>query len=118
VDAVVEQPRCAAFEISPTGPLYGPRMTEPEGHPAQSELQVLVDSGLTRPLLQGGHPNQAPGGRRPLRVPLKEVDLHAGTDQRGPFLALLFFLPAGAYATNVMREVCKYDESNGDTSDE
>ncbi len=106
-DAAVEQPRCDAFEISPTGPLFGPRMTEPFGRPRDRELNVLADAGLTRGLNQSKHRDSPPGGRRPLRVPIGEPELDAGSDDRGAFLRLRFTLPAGAYATNVTREVCK-----------
>ena len=42
--AAVEQPRCEAFEISPTGPLVGYRMTLPQGEPLRIEEQVFASS--------------------------------------------------------------------------
>lgn len=106
-DAVVEQPRCATFEISPTGPLFGNRMTDASGHPGEVEAEVLRGVSLTKDDidLRGG--GKISGGRRPLRVPLGDVVCHAGTDERGSFVEIRFSLPAGAYATGVLREVCK-----------
>jgi hypothetical protein len=106
-DADVEQPRCASFEISPTGPLFGPRMTEPTGYPAQVETQVLADAGLTRDQVRGGYSVKLEGARRPLRVPIRDVESHNGTDANGPFLRVAFVLPPGAYATSVTRELCR-----------
>jgi tRNA(Glu) U13 pseudouridine synthase TruD len=48
-----------------------------------------------------------------LRVPLADVLVDVGEDDRGRFLRLGFSLPAGAYATSVAREVCKNEEENG-----
>ena len=106
-DVAVEQPRCDAFEISPTGPLFGKSMTEPEGAPAEMESSILAKSGLTlkhfRP--QGGV--RLDGARRPLRIPLLEPSAQAGRDDAGTYIELQFTLPPGAYATCVTREVCK-----------
>ncbi len=41
-DAAAEQPRCDAFEISPTGPLIGYRMTAPEGEALQIEQDIFA----------------------------------------------------------------------------
>lgn len=105
-DAAVEQPRCAAKEISPTGPLFGRRMTEPGGIAARMEIDCLEEAAITRDLLQAKH-SPVDGARRPLRVPLKDAGIEAGTDERGPYVELTFALPAGAYATNVTSEICK-----------
>lgn len=109
-DATVEQPRCENFEISPTGPLYGRRMTECTGHPAEVEKEILDAVSLSKDQidLRGG---KISGGRRPLRIPLGEVGCEVGSDDRGPFTQMCFSLPAGAYATSVLREVCKLNAS-------
>ncbi len=46
-DAAVEQPRCDAFEISPSGPLVGYRMTLPTGEPLRIEQEEFASFGLT-----------------------------------------------------------------------
>lgn len=106
-DAAAEQPRCDAFEISPTGPLFGRRMTPASGAPGELESAVFVESGVDQETLSGRDSGRLDGARRPLRVPLGEVRVESGGDEHGPFLLLAFALPAGAYATNVIREVCK-----------
>lgn len=111
-DAKIEQPRCSAFEISPTGPLFGRRMTEPAGQPAETESHVLEASGLAREEFRAMDGSKLDGARRPLRVPLADPQLETGRDERGPFVCVSFVLPPGAYATSVMRELCKnrFDE--------
>ncbi|MEK6800008.1 MAG: tRNA pseudouridine(13) synthase TruD [Planctomycetota bacterium] len=106
-DAALEQPRCEAFEISPTGPLFGKRMTDTRGEPGQLEAGVLARSGITREQLVARDGGKLDGARRPLRVPLTNATIDARTDDRGPVLQISFSLPAGAYATNVAREICK-----------
>ncbi|MBU0718255.1 MAG: tRNA pseudouridine(13) synthase TruD [Planctomycetes bacterium] len=106
-DATVEQPRCATFEISPSGPLFGKKMMEPQGQPGQIEAEVLGASGLTREQVHTQDGTKLDGARRPLRVPLLEPGVDVGTDQNGAYLRLSFALPPGAYATTVTREVCK-----------
>lgn len=105
--AVAEQPRCDAFEISPTGPLFGKKMREPEGTTAQIEADVLATSRLGRDRFHSKEHGRLEGARRPLRVPMTEASIESETDEYGAFLLLRFCLPAGAYATNVTSEVCK-----------
>src|SRR3954468_16686907 len=45
--AATEQPRADAFEISPTGPIVGHRVTMPEAEPLQIEERVFKSHGLT-----------------------------------------------------------------------
>ncbi len=106
-DAAAEQPRCDAFEISPTGPLFGHRMTEASGEPGQRESRVLSAEGLELSNFRTKDGVSIDGVRRPLRVPLDSPTVEDGTDERGHFLRLSFGLPPGSYATGVVREVCK-----------
>lgn len=112
-DAAAEQPRCDAFEISPTGPLFGSRMTEAGGEPGEMEKAVLAESGVDAELLSGRDSGRLDGGRRTMRVPVKELRHETGTDERGTYLMLTFALPAGAYATEVVREVSKNQGARG-----
>jgi len=105
VDA--EQPRSLAFEISPTGPLFGQRMTEPSGRPAEMEARVLADAGFAREEIRAVDGSKLDGARRPLRVPLRDPEIETGHDDRGLFVRVSFTLPSGAYATTVSRELCK-----------
>ena len=106
-DASVEQPRCDAFEISPTGPLFGKKMKEPTGEPHEIERQALSETKLGAMQLRAQDGAKLDGARRPLRVSLQEPKLDVGTDNNGPYLRIAFALPPGSYATGVTREICK-----------
>ncbi len=106
-DAAVEQPRCDDFEISPTGPLFGFRMTPPRGEPSEIEARIFAESGLTRGDFLGRGLHRIKGARRPLRVPLADLALNADRDDDGDYVELRFTLPPGSYATVLLREVCK-----------
>ncbi len=110
-DPLVEQPRCDALEISPTGPVYGKRMTEATGQPGRLEAQILDDAGLQRADFRTINGVKLDGARRPLRVPLGNLDLDHGNDDHGPFVRLDFSLPKGSYATCLTRELCKTDRT-------
>ena len=101
-DPAKEQPRCDAFEISPSGPLFGPKMPLPEGEPGRLEREVLAGSGVTVEDFGRREAERQPGARRPLRVLfLEEPDVR--TDEAG--VVLSFALPSGSYATVVLREL-------------
>ncbi|MEZ5990501.1 MAG: tRNA pseudouridine(13) synthase TruD [Planctomycetota bacterium] len=106
-DAALEQPRCQAFELSPSGPLPGPSCARPEGEALAVEEAALRGLDLDPARFAVKAPWSWPGGRRPLRVPLAEVGL-AELDGDPPGtrdLELAFFLPAGSYATQVLHEL-------------
>ena len=106
-DAAAEQARCDVFEISPTGPLFGRRMTETLEEPGRMEAEVLGGCGVSGEELDRRGSDHFDGGRRPLRVPIEDPQVDQDKDERGPYLELQFMLPAGAYATNVTREITK-----------
>jgi len=107
LDAAVEQPRADAQEISPSGPLFGKRMTQPSGEPGRIEREVLAAGGHDHEDFTRPGPLQWQGGRRPLRVPLGDLEAARGEDDAGEFLELRFALPPGSYATAVLREVLR-----------
>ncbi len=101
-DPTVDQPRMDAFEVSPTGPMYGPSMRPSEDEVGADEAKVLVEEGLTIASFAAGG-GETEGTRRLLRIALPDVALApAGED-----LWLSFTLPAGAYATVVLGELLK-----------
>ncbi|WP_088536524.1 tRNA pseudouridine(13) synthase TruD [Geobacter sp. DSM 9736] len=102
-DEAVEAPRALRLEISPSGPMFGSRMSHPSGFPRELEDGLLKEEGFGDDafLREGGSHLQ--GERRPLRVPLGEPQVEAEEDS----ILLRFFLPRGAYATSVLREVMK-----------
>lgn len=110
VSAEAEQPRCDAFEISPTGPLVGYRLTLPEGEPLRIEEAVFKSHGLTPGHFRQEARDRAKGARRPLRVQPKDVALAAGVDEHGAHITAAFTLPAGSYATVFLRELMKSAE--------
>ncbi|MCS7193865.1 MAG: tRNA pseudouridine(13) synthase TruD [Meiothermus sp.] len=99
-DAGAENPRAQRFEISATGALFGRKYREARGAARALEDQVLEKYGLTRQ-----HFARRRGDRRPIRLPLTEWDVEAVPE--GVWVS--FFLPKGAYATAVLREVMKRD---------
>ena len=102
-----EQPRCDAFEISPTGPLFGYRMTEPTDKPGEMEAAVVAEESINPAEWREGEKHRIKGGRRPLRFGPQDVSVSADTDDGGPFIELSYRLESGCYATTVLREICK-----------
>lgn len=99
-DPDTDRPRVAAFECSITGPLPGPRMRpHPTGEPADLEKAILGEFGLEPTDFPR---REAPGERRPLRLP---VQIDVVEDPEG--VILRFELPSGAYATSLLREITK-----------
>ena len=98
------QSRADAWEISPTGPIFGAKMRWPEGDAREREEALLRDSGLTLDRLAKWK-RIAPGTRRLVRVPVGNLDLTVSDNTVG----LDFTLPAGSYATILVREVLKRD---------
>jgi tRNA pseudouridine13 synthase len=106
-NAELEQPRCEAFEISPTGPIFGARMTRATGEPGEREAKVLEEAGVTFDQRRSPDGIQIDGARRPLRVPIHDTSVQDGRDEHGPYIEFAFNLPSGAYATTALRELCK-----------
>jgi len=103
-DAEKEQPRVDRFEISPTGILFGSRVSWASGEPGRIEEAVIAEAGTTRDaLVAAGKACGFRGERRALRVPLAELEWSLN----GSILSLAFALPPGAYATSVLRELMK-----------
>jgi tRNA pseudouridine13 synthase len=115
--AATEQARCEAFEISPTGPLVGYRMTMPEGQPLAVEQAAMAAVNLTPEAFRQSGKLRVKGARRPLRVRPTDVELAGGVDEFGPHVTVAFTLPAGAFATVLMRELMKADAED-DVPDE
>ncbi len=89
-DPAAEAERHEALEISPSGPLPGGKMMQPDREAGELE-SGLLEAG-------GWHPEFADllrGGRRPLRVPLAEASLTPLEDG----FELRCVLPPGSYAS-------------------
>jgi tRNA pseudouridine13 synthase len=104
LDAVREQPRADRFEISPTGILFGSRVSWADGEPGEMEKAVAVEQGSTpERLIEAAKACGFRGERRSLRVPLVEPEWTL----EGSVFTLVFSLPPGSYATSVLRELMK-----------
>ena len=94
--------RMTAWEVSPTGPMFGPRMRWPEGDALSLEKALLARWGLEEASLSASRKVGA-GTRRPYRI----RPLEPRVEQLEGDPVLCFTLPAGGYATNIAREVSK-----------
>ena len=112
-DAAAEAPRAANWEISPTGPIFGYRMTEPGGAMGDIERDVLSAAGLTAESFRNVRGMKLQGTRRPLRFRPAELSVESGADEHGAFVELGFALDSGCYATMLLREICKQHLEEG-----
>jgi len=103
----VESLRAERGEISPSGPMYGERMSWPAERPGALEAELLAGEGMTIDDFPRSGPLKCAGGRRPLRFLPKDVRAEAGADEHGAFIELRFGLDSGCYATVLLGEVCK-----------
>ncbi|MCE7974949.1 MAG: tRNA pseudouridine(13) synthase TruD [Leptolyngbya sp. PLA1] len=114
--------RLSAFEISPSGPMWGAQMPRGGGRTDHAEVTALANLGLTpEDLVAFGAraPGKLEGKRRPLRVPLIDPEVEGGLDEHGPYVRCAFELPRGSFATVVLREIMKPAQEVGqDAPDE
>jgi len=96
------QSRTVAWEVSPTGPMFGDKMRWPEAEALAREEAVLSRWELQKTDLRR-FAKYGEGTRRVLRVRPAEVDLTREQDA----LRLRFVLPKGAFATMVLRELLR-----------
>jgi tRNA pseudouridine13 synthase len=96
--------RMAAWEISPTGPIFGAEMRFAQSDAEERERTILRTEGVTLEQLQA-HVKHGEGTRRAARVRPRNVQVSS----EPAALLLEFELPAGAYATMIMRELQKPD---------
>ena len=101
-DPAVDGPRLLAGEVIVTGPMFGAHMRAPTGIAAEREAAILAAAGLA-PDAFAKVANIAEGTRRDASIAVKEITV-AGDPST---LEVGFALPAGAYATVVMREIMK-----------
>lgn len=103
-DAADALRRMQGWEVSPTGPMFGKKMRWPEADAADHERALLQRSGIDEATLER-HAAHGEGTRRVARVRPADASVQAEQDA----IVLRFDLPSGAYATMVLREVCKPD---------
>jgi tRNA pseudouridine13 synthase len=103
--------RLASGDVHPTGPLWG------KGEPMVSGEVQALESGVA-----ARHPDITKGlerigmerARRSLRLPVRDFAWH----EEGDTLTLEFFLPAGAYATTVLRELVDFEGDSEDVNED
>lgn len=95
-------------EVHPSGPLCGlaGRSLQPALRAAELENRVLADEQFW---LQGLERFGLEQGRRPLRLKVGNLQWQ----YHEPVLSLAFSLPAGSYATTVLRELLETDQGLG-----
>ena len=95
------QERVERIEVSPTGPLWGPKMRMTTGEVLTAELADLEPFDV-KDALQQNELRLAAGARRPLRVQVKNTAIGSGVDEHGGFVRVQFELPAGSFATTLI----------------
>ncbi len=100
IDATIEQ-RLAAFDIHPTGPLWGRGTSLARDQVLAIEQAALAGDEIFRSGLEQAGLAQE---RRTLRLPVAELQWQFPSRDS---VQLSFRLPAGAYATSVLRELIK-----------
>jgi tRNA pseudouridine13 synthase len=101
-DPEKERARLLAGDIHLTGPILGPKMKAPQATAAQLEDRAVRELSLEEPELQRLG-RAAAGTRRDLLARPTGVSVRG----EGGELFLEFFLPAGSYATEVIRELTR-----------
>jgi tRNA pseudouridine13 synthase len=104
-DIAVEQPRALAFEISPTGPIIGYRMSFPAAEALEIEKGVMGEMGLTPEMFRDEGRLKVKGSRRALRVQPTDTAMEMGTDEHGFYVQVSFSLPPGSFATVLMEGI-------------
>lgn len=102
--------RIARLEISPSGPLWGKDMMRASGEVDVAELAALESTGLKIGDLMDTK-QSVEGRRRSFREILRHPEIDSGVDEHGAYIRVAFDLPRGTYATIVLREIMKVNES-------
>lgn len=105
-DEQVDRARAERGEVVPTGPIFGPKMTQPEGAPG--ELERTIQAEILRGVDLSAARGLGDGTRRSLVLPVRELRIEeilpAGGEQ-GASCRVYFVIPKGAYATTVLGQV-------------
>ncbi len=99
----VEQATDLKASESVLGPLFGKKMRSAGPRALELEDQVLKGAGMAREQFEGLGPIGPKGGRRPMRVPVVDLQL----DWRAEGLQLGFLLPPGSFATALLDQLGK-----------
>jgi tRNA pseudouridine13 synthase len=110
-DAAADQPRLDAGEVAITGPMFGGAMRAPPPTSAAGvrELAVLAAAGLA-PDAFARLGKLAPGTRRAALVRLDDTQVEVVAADA---IRVTLSLPAGSYATAILRELQKHSDGFG-----
>jgi tRNA pseudouridine13 synthase len=104
-DPAIDTPRLLAGEIVPTGPMFGHRMRGPAAaSPAAARERAILDAAGLAPDAFASVRAIAEGTRRDAAIAVADVTVSEPAPET---VEVGFRLPAGAYATAVMREIMK-----------
>ncbi len=104
-----EQARFDAREIVSTGPMFGRKMFKAESEAAKREAAVLADAGLSQDSFLG-FGKLLQGTRRKNLIYIDDLEVESLPEG----VRLSFSLPAGSYATVLLREFMKNVNFDGD----
>ncbi len=108
------QARLAAFDVHPSGPLWGRGAPQTSGESLRHETAVAQEFAEVAALLEAEGLTQE---RRALRCAVRDLAVEAGKDT----VTFSFRLGRGQFATSVLREVCELQAESAqewDTDDE
>jgi tRNA pseudouridine13 synthase len=108
-EVAAEQARFDQRETVHTGPMFGRKMFPCAGLAAEREAVILREAGLTLESFNGF--GKLLQGTRRHNI-IHASDLAAGVE--GGDVVLSFTLPAGSYATILLREIMKADDLDGE----
>jgi tRNA pseudouridine13 synthase len=104
-DAEREQPRLERGELRLTGPMVGPKMKASAGQPLELERKAIESVGLDDAALHALG-RWAPGTRRDLSLWPSDLAVEPAADGS---VTVAFALPAGAYASLIIRNLTRRD---------
>ena len=101
--------RIRRIEISPSGAMWGGDMFLAGGAVGDLERSLLEATGVDVDCFTM-QPHDVRGTRRPLRIPVMNPAVNAGSDEFGSYIETRFELPKGSFATTILREIMKTEE--------
>ena len=107
--------RVEQLEVSPSGPMWGPKMTQAASQVLQWEQEAMAQWGIEEAELFSSRQASIEGVRRAMRLKVSMPDISSGADEHGPFIQVSFELGRGGFATVVLNEIIKPDASDATT---
>jgi tRNA pseudouridine13 synthase len=119
-DVQTDRARAATGELSPTGPIVGLKMRQPEGTPG--ELEQRISGAILGEGFDLSHTRRlGEGSRRVLRLWVQEMRWEVQEEEPGHSAACVrvyFVLPKGAYATTVLGAAFEAADEHQDREEE